>query len=248
MRLGTPETARSDGRVTAFPGGLARSAGRGGRRRLAWLAGALVTALLALWIAFASPIFAVHDVRITGSSELVRSIAKKVTASAVGVPVLRVDTGSLEAQIEADSRVADATVRRGLPRSLVVEVVARLPVLGVEKAKGQVDLVDIQGVVAERVTKAPAGVPVVSSASGQVSPAGVEAALDLLTALPESLRAKVQNLRIDATESMSFRVGATTVTWGGADRAEVKARLVQILLTKKPATIDVSAPDTPTTT
>lgn len=248
MRLGSPDRVRPPSRVTAFPGSLARQARGGGRRRIAWIAGAVAAVLLALWVAFASPLLAVHEVRITGSSELVRSIAKKVTAPAVGVPVLRVDTGALEAQIEADSRVADARVRRGLPRSLVVEVVARVPVLGVEKSKGQVDLVDIQGVVAERVSKAPSGVPVIRSDSGQVSPAGVKAALGLLTALPESLRAKVADLRIDATDAMSFRVGSTTVAWGGADRAEVKARLVQILLTKKPATIDVSAPDTPTTT
>ena len=152
MRLGIPEAARSDGRVTAFPAAWpGRLAGEADDAAWRGFAGALVAALLALWIAFASPISLCTRCASPAARSWSARSPRRVTASAVGVPVLRVDTGSLEAQIEADSRAADATVRRGLPRSLVVEVVARAGP-GRGKAKGQVDLADIQGVVAERVT------------------------------------------------------------------------------------------------
>ena len=98
------------------------------------------------------------------------------------------------------------------------------------------------------MSKAPAGVPVVKGGAGVADASGVRASLEVMSVLPETLRARVRDLRFDATGSVSFRIAGTDIVWGPPERPELKSRLVQILLTKKPQSIDVSAPDTPVTT
>ena len=247
----TKAVASAGRRVLSFADGWRRRAQSVRRRRshrLALAIGAVAGVLLVAWVVLASPLLAVSEVQASGSTEAVRSIAERVGGEQKGRSLLLVDTAAVEEEIESDSRVADATVRRGMPRSLVIEVVARVPVLALEKTKGQVELLDMTGVRIQTVKAAPAGVPVVKGGSGVGDEASVRAALHVLTVLPESLRAKVRNLRFDQTGSISFELSGTTIVWGSDERAELKARLVQILLTKKPKSIIVSAPDTPVTT
>ncbi len=223
-------------------------------RRRPWrraLVTALVLALLAgaAWMAWLAPVFAVAQVSISGGSGALQEQVRAVADRSVGTPLLRVDPKAVEAAIESNLRVADATVQRRFPRSLVVAIVPRVPVLAITHPKGVLELVDIEGVAFQKVRVVPAGIAVVrSEGSGDVSTEGVAAALQVVTALPVPLRSRVADLRLTKADSVTFRLGATTVVWGGSDRPQLKADLIGILLGGKPATIDVSAPDTPVTT
>ena len=255
MRETPPSTLESERteqrRVLSFADGWKRRARALRRRRagkVVWLIGAAVLVLVLAWLALWSPLLAVTEVQVSGTSAAVRSLGKSVGGQEVGRSLLRVDTAGVEGRLEEDSRVADATVRRGFPRSLVIEVVARVPVLGLQKSQGKVELVDVSGVTIETVSEAPAGVPVVQGATGVASGDGVHATVQVMAALPESLRTRVRDLHIDDSGSVSFVISATRIVWGPAEESELKARLVQILMSKKPKTIDVSAPETPVTT
>lgn len=244
---GSPQPQR---RVSSFAQGWRRRADKLRRqrgRRVVWAIGAALTTLLLAWLALFSPLFAISTLQVTGSTDAVRAAATRIGQGHEGISVLRVDTGAVEAQIEGDPRVADATVRRGFPRSLVIEVVARVPVLGLEKAKGKVELLDMTGHLIETVADAPEGIPVVAGGDGVADAEGVRTALHALAALPDSVRSRVRALRFDSAGSITFAVGSTRVEWGRDEQAALKARLVQILLTKKPKVIIVSAPATPVT-
>ncbi|MFZ1577360.1 MAG: FtsQ-type POTRA domain-containing protein [Nostocoides sp.] len=248
-----PSSAAGSGgrRVLSFADGWGRRAQQLRRKRshrVLWGAGIALLGLVVAWVVLGSTVFGVAKLEISGTSAPVRAVANRMASTERGRSVLLVDTGALEERIEKDSRVADATVRRGLPRSLVIEVTARIPVLGLENTKGEVELLDISGVRIETVSKAPAGVPVVKGGAGVADASGVRASLEVMSVLPEALRARVRDLRFDATGSVSFRIAGTDIVWGPPERPELKSRLVQILLTKKPQSIDVSAPDTPVTT
>lgn len=246
----TPGSGRAGRGVLSFADGWARRAGAAQRRRsiqVWWVVGGLGALLALAWVLLWSPLLAVSTIEVSGGSAAVRTVAERVGAEQKGRSMVLLDTSAVEAQIEADSRVADATVRRGMPRSLVIEVIARVPVLGLEKSQGQVDLLDIEGVRTQTVKAAPSGVPVVKGGSGVGDEESVRAALAVMAALPEATRAKVTNLQFDAADSVSFRLGSTAVVWGSSERSELKAQLVGILLSQKPKTIDVSAPDNPVT-
>lgn len=244
----TPPSSGGDRRVLGFPRGAARRAGGRGRNRIVIGVGASLALVGVLWVALFSPLLAVHSLTITASSDAVRQVAQGAGRAEVGRSVLLVDTTELEALIEQDSRVADATVRRAFPRDLRIEVVARVPVLALEKSEGLVELVDMAGVLVETVEAAPDGVPVVRGGDGVIDGAAVVSALSVVTALPEALRTRVTGLAVDEAGVVSFKVGSTRVTWGDGDDPALKARLVEILLAEKPKAIDVSAPETPTTT
>lgn len=222
-------------------------------RRQPWrraLVVALVAVLLAgaAWVAWVAPVFAVSRVLISGGSSGLQQQVRVIGDQSLGTPLLRVDPAAVEAAIERNLRIADATVQRRFPRSLVVTVVPRVPVLVITHPKGALELVDIEGVAFQKVRVAPKGIAVVrSEGSGDVAAEGVTAALQVVTALPASLRSRITDLRLTTADSVTFRIGATTLVWGGPDRPELKADLIKILLAGKPAKIDVSAPDTPVT-
>ena len=108
---------------------------------------------------------------------------------------------------------------------------------------------DAAGVVFRHPTSPPKDIPLVGSTAGQIGPAGVAAALSVLNDLPPTLRSRVSDVTVGEADSVSFKVGPTTVQWGAVERPELKAQVLEALLRTKPrpTEIDVSAPDTPIT-
>ncbi len=236
-------------------GGAQRFAARAlAARRRPWRRltfGAIVLTIVAVvsWLVLGSPLLAVGRILVVGANTSVEAGVQKAASSSLGTSMLRVDLAGLEATIEKDSRISDATVNRRFPRSLVVTVVPRVAVLVITDSKGQLELVDADGVAFRSVDKAPKGLAVVrKAASGELTKEGVAAALQVVTALPKALRERVKDVRLTESDSVTFRIGTVAVVWGDAEQPERKARLIEILLREKPKVIDVSAPETPVTT
>lgn len=220
----------------------------GMRRALIGLVVLVVVALLG-WGALASPATRVRHIRVDGVTGPLEDAARAAAGDARGRAMLLTDTGRVEAAVEADVRVADAHVNRRFPDTLVVTVVPRVPVLAAANTKGQLDLVDIEGVRFGAASSAPAGLPVVrGEQAGPVADPALRVALDVVVAMPGALRSRMTEVAVSRAESVTFSVDETSIAWGDASQAEVKARLVSILLRQKPKTIDVSAPSTPVTT
>ncbi|MEI2779568.1 MAG: FtsQ-type POTRA domain-containing protein [Tetrasphaera sp.] len=201
------------------------------------------------WAALAAPATRIRHIRIDGVNGPVEDTARAAADSVRGRPALLTRLAPVEAAVERDVRVADAHVSRRFPDTIIVGVVPRVAVLAAGNSNGQLDLVDVEGVRFEAVGRAPEGLPVVRSAgAGPVSDPALHIALNVVAAMPGSLRSRMTDLAVTPAESLTFAVGDTRISWGDASQVDVKARIVSILLRDKPKTIDVSAPDTPVTT
>ena len=151
-------------------------------------------------------------------------------------------------RVRGERRVAEVSVRRSWPGTLVVDVVARTPAIVVRNPQGQLEVVDATGVSFAVVKKAPAGVPVVTALGAQGTSRGaLKAALALLDELPPELASDVSAVKVSSATLITFTLGARTIVWGGGEEAARKVEILRALLATDAKTIDVSAPDTPVT-
>ncbi|MGL4177330.1 MAG: cell division protein FtsQ/DivIB [Dermatophilaceae bacterium] len=250
MRVGVRRRAAGRGLASSQTRFARRASSR---RRHPWrraLGLAVVAAVVGglVWLVGWSTALAVDEVRVTGAADAsVQSVLDRA-AVVVGTPLLRVDTDAVARRVRGDITVAEVSVRRSWPGTVVVEVVHREPAIVVRTPRGRLEVVDVDGVAFGTVTSAPAGVPTVSAtAEAGMTPAALQAALTLLDALPADLAREVTAITVSSADLVTFRLGARTVVWGGGEESGRKVAILQALLPTKSAVIDVSAPDTPVT-
>ena len=139
--------------------------------------------------------------------------------------------------------VADVQVERSLPDTVRLAVTARTPLAAVAAGKGYY-LMDSDGILYDKVARAKR-VPVIRSTTDT----GRDTARAVLLSLPEELRAKVKSISAKTRDDVRLELrGGAEVVWGSAQDAELKARVLDGLVSVKADTYDVSAPLLPTTT
>lgn len=226
----------------------ARTRRRRALRRL--LVGFLVLALGAgaVWLVGYSTLLTVTHVRVDGVTGEEATALHTLGDQSLGVPLARVDTGAVARQARSRTAIAEASVSRSWPHTLVIRAVHRTPALVLRNPDGSLEVVDASGVRYDEVPTAPSGVPVVtaSNASG-VTDDALDAALSVVRALPPSLDDRVSDITVSSASLVTFQLGTTQVVWGGADAASLKIRIIETLLKTRPTPtlIDVSAPETP---
>lgn len=229
-----------------------RAAHARGQRARRWLGVVLALALVVGlgWAVGFSSLLDARKVAVTGADPADRAAIEELAAAEIGTPLLRVDGEKVARRITDEvPGAAHVSVDSGWPHTLNVKVTSRVPALAVHREGGGYRLLDLEGVVIRTVSTAPKDVPTVAADGGaEVSGHGVRAAQAMLTALPEEARSKVQGVTVDSADQISFSLSGTKVIWGDDTEPEVKVKVIQTLLTKKPKVIDVSAPDTPVTT
>ena len=244
------------GRTT--PRGLASSRDRFQRRaadarrrplRLwAWVAGVLAVAALLVWLVAYSPVLAVRSVEVVGVPEDEVAPITELARVPMGEPLARVDTRGVADRVAERATLADVSIERSWPSTLVIHASPRVPFLVVKNPRGQLKVVDETGVAYAEVSRAPKGVPVVSAASdAALSRDALTTAVGVVRVLPDSLQRRVSSVTVSSANLVTLRVGRTTVVWGGVDEPERKLAIVQALLKGSHAVIDVSAPSTPVT-
>ena len=219
-------------------------------RPLAVLAGVLVVAVAAGWVVLASPVLVVRTVEVevsaSGADRIDPAVIRRLAAVPLGRPLARLDTAAVVARVRQLPGVAAVTVSRSWPSTVVVAVTARQPVAAV-RAGDRFALVDREAVPFQQVRTVPAGLPLVQAGPSDSS-AALKAAVDVVAALPATLRSTVSQVSAPSAEdvTLTLRTGRTVV-WGSVARSARKAVVLAALL-KYPAKVyDVSAPDAPTT-
>ena len=216
-------------------------------RTLLLVLGLAALAALAGWVFFGTGVFGVSTVTVTGTSRV--SVAQVADLAAIrsGTPLARVDTSAVAARVSTLPAVAAVDVRRDWPRAIRVVVHERVPAAVRAQGTGYV-LVDRGGVVFDTVERKPDGLPVVSAPVDAGAPA-LKAALDVLEAVPDDVRAKVRSVRAADVDDVTLRLTrGRTVVWGSTERSERKGAVLAVLMTRKHAdVIDVSTPDAPVT-
>jgi cell division protein FtsQ len=205
----------------------------------------LTLAAALVWLVAASSVLAAREVTVAGQRELSSEQVRQAVAVPLGVPLIRQDLDAIARRATSLPQVASATVRRSWPDTVAVTVVEREPVLAVQRPGGYV-LVDATGAAYETRNLVPDGV-----LRADADPAATALLADLAlvaAALPTELRDQVLRLRATAADDILLELhSGATVRWGDARESELKAQIVEALLTKRTRSIDVSAPHTPAT-
>lgn len=242
MSISTSLTDRAAARAVE----VARARRRSRLKIAAGVMGGAALLALAGWVVLMSGAFAVSEVRVTGVSRLSAFEVAEQAAVEPGTPLVRVDTAAVVRRVQALAPVERVEVARRWPRTLVVRVRERVPAAVQVRGSGWV-LVDRTGVEFATEPRRPRDLPLVSAPVDQGA-AALKATLDVLDALPPYVRADVRQVRAASPEHVSMVLTrGRTVEWGSLERAERKAAVLTVLLSRKASVYDVSAPDTPTT-
>lgn len=217
------------------------------RRMLSVLLAVAVVAAL-VWVLGWSSLLGVRDVDVVGVDGVEASAVADLVQVADGTPLARVDTGAVAERVRSRVSVAEVSVQRSWPSTLVVDVVARTPAIVVQNPEGQLEVVDSTGVSFAVVKEAPVGVPVVTATDSRgTSRDALKAALALLDELPPQLAEDVSAVKVSSATLVTFTLDGRTVVWGGGEEGARKVAILLALLPTKAKTIDVSAPNTPVT-
>ena len=242
-----PETSGLDRGIEATP--------HRGRKRLAAIAVITTAVLAATAVGLTrSPLVHARTIRVHGASHLTRSDVLGEAQIAVGVNVFMLDARAAERRLEADPWVADATISKHLPSTLVVDIQERSPVAVMESA-GLLRLVAGDGTLLDAAAQG-VSLPLIASAEEALSepaPAAVHGAARAVARMTPALRAQIAQVSIlaDGTLRVDLRSGAQ-VSYGPAVDLVAKGEALQALLRwasaqgTRIASADVRIPSAPT--
>jgi len=216
-------------------------------RIVAVLAAAVAVLVGGIWLVWASPVFVVDEIVVTGVEGADREAALGVVGVPLGQPLARVDTAAVAQRVGSLPMVRRAVVTPAWPRTLQVVVTPRVGLLVVRTDDGVLKVVDEDGVAFRDVDSPPQGLAVVNGSGRQPAPEGLRAVIDVLRLLPTDQRGRVSEITVTSASLVTFTLGDVQVVWGGRGAEEKKLKVLQVLLATKPKVIDVSAPDTPVT-
>jgi len=174
------------------------------RRRLWWLAlgGVVLVIVIAALALLGSSLFAVDQVTVTGNVYTDQAALDVVIDDLVGTPVLIVDIGDVEAQVEAIPWVGDARVRTSFPDSASIEIRERTPEAAMMGADGQARVIDVDGRVLGLVDGQPVALVWISGPGtldvvpGQFASIGYASAASLATKLTPDIRRRVESMLV----------------------------------------------------
>lgn len=218
-------------------------------RRAAWIAGIAAVVLVAgatVGAAY-SPLFAVENVQVVGTSGLDPDAVAAALSGQLGTPLALVDDSAVKAALVAFPLVESYTLEARPPHDLVVRIVERTPVGVVQSAAGYT-VVDAAGVALSTTPVAPSGQPVIDVAGGVHTEAFTAVGL-VMRSLPADVRSQVTAVSATTPDDVTLTLGASraTVVWGSADRSAYKALvLARVMIARPPggvSTYDVSSPD-----
>jgi cell division protein FtsQ len=217
-----------------------RGATRGRARLAAGIAALLLGALG--WVVGFTGVLGVRTVAVTGARALATDDIRAAARVDRGEPLARVDTGAVADRVRSLAGVSRVAVTRSWPSTLRIAVTERIG-LAVLPRDGATWLIDADGVVFQRLTVRPKGLPRLAVAAPGPGDRATIAALDALTVLPAGIARQVLVVTARTPDSVALTLtGGRTVVWGGDDDAAAKARVLPALLTRPGTVYDVSTP------
>lgn len=236
---------------------------RGNLRRLMWVLSVAGAVAAVVWL-FRSPFLSVERVEVTGVVASSTDAALVELGAVPGTPLISISEREVEARLEEDPRVVEASVRRQWPDTLIVEIVERSPVAWVVGGSGAMHVAP-DGVVVETGEVRP-GEPVVQGFNEVGPPVGlafedrsVLGALEFVTGLREDLRPTAV-VELGEPEIVAM-VGGYRIRLGRPTEMAAKGRVagaiidsapepgseITLLTPERPAILEPSATTTTTT-
>jgi cell division protein FtsQ len=191
--------------------------------------------------------FQVSEIEVYGAAEPRAAQVRLATGVTAGTALLAVDTDAAARRVSAVvPQVGRVEVTRGWPGTLTVTVTERTAVAVAASGTGPM-LVDATGLAYEPAGRPPPALPRLAVARVAPGDPGTSAALATLAALPPSVRQRVEVVEVSGPSSVTLRLaGGKQVRWGSPDDSARKAAVLEVLLSQRGDSYDVSAPDLPT--
>lgn len=217
-------------------------------RRVKWLKmGALSAAgVLLILIVLASPLFAIRRVAFEGSVYTARKTIDDAIGSLKGKSVFTVDTDKARAICLSDPWVSDVRITTRLSGRALIEVVERVPVVWYAGADEKARVVDARGHVITVLTGWPTKYLQVRGTgpelqAGAVADPAYRAAAQLVLALPDEVRPKVEALELSPGGELSMVLKTRTlIRFGPPTDLQNKLVAVVVLLRRQdPSTLAV---------
>ena len=191
--------------------------------------GAAVVLGLVAWLLFVSSLFGVANVQVQGVSRVAETDVVDAANIAAGTPLARLDTAAVAARVARIPAVGSVDVVRDWPRGVTIVIHERVPAAVRERGSGFV-LVDRTGVVFDQVATRPKHLPLVSAPVSAGAPA-LRAALDVLDAVPSSIRGEVRSVRAASPDEVIVQLTHhRTVVWGDTGLGSRKGAVLAVLL------------------
>jgi cell division protein FtsQ len=222
---------------------------RARRRRIGWLTILAILGLTAGLIAIAvfSPILALREIRVDGTSRLDPAVIREAVSEQLGTPLALIDDARIRDDLAQFTSIRSYVTELVPPGTLVIHIVERSP-LGVLATPDGFEIVDAAGVVLESSPARPTGLPLLQLDEGTTDGAGFVAMTEVLIALPPEVLAQVDAISARTRDDVILILAGSDqrVVWGSADDSERKADILAALLARYagagPGEYDVSAP------
>jgi len=242
--------AAARARRKALRAEVRRFTARQRRRRMTWIAAAAALVILVLGTLGAaySPLFAVQQIDVVGTSTLKAADVEAALADQLGTPLPLVDSSAVKAALVQFPLVESYTLEARPPHELVVRIVERTPIGYISSAAGYT-VVDAAGVALSTTADKPKDTPEIT-ADGGVGSRAFRAIGTVFRALPADIRAQVTAMAATTANDVTLTLGETDteVVWGNADQSAEKAVALAAIMAAKPPehvyTYDVSSPGT----
>lgn len=231
-----------------FAASLAESARR--RKRHTWIlggaaVGTVLVAALMVWLFLFSSVFASKETLVEGNRLLGTEAVLETAAIPMDVPLARIDTGAIEARVEALPEVRSATADVDFPNTVRLVLDERAAVYQVGRGGG-FDWVDRDGVVFRSGQTRSDQMPV-----AELNEDDERLRADVATvveSLPESLAGQAEEVQARSVDRIVVLLADDRqIVWGSADESALKAEVLEALVQVEAKVYDVSAPNHPTT-
>jgi cell division protein FtsQ len=220
-------------------------------KRALWMSVLAIVATLSIVLAVAiySPILALREITVKGTSSLDEAEIVAAVDGQLGTPLALLDNARIERELSKFSLIRSFVTETVPPSTLVIHVVER-EALGVVTNGERFDVIDAAGVVIRTVDERPASLPRITVAGEpKAGDVAFDSVVEVLLALPADLLERVGTVSASTKDDVTFKLsnGGPTVVWGSVDRSAFKARVLETLVAKKGNAAvkkyDVTAPD-----
>lgn len=209
------------------------------------IVGVVLVIGFAFWLVTLSPVFRVHEVTVRGATLLTADAVRDAATVDENAPMLTLDTEGAAARVGALPEVRDVDVSRELPDTVVIEVTERTVVF--QRVEGDAyEWVDEEGVIFS--TSATPIEDVLEVVTASKEPRVLADVSTVVANIPASLMPRVQRVQAKAVDRITLQLDqGDLVVWGSAEDSELKADVLEALISVDAQLYDISAPSHPTT-
>ena len=220
------------------------------RRRRVLISLATVAGLvLFVLLGALTPVMSVREVRVEGVSSVDEQAVQDALSEFSGVPLALVNETDVLRALEGFPLIQRFAVERIPPKTLVVRIEERVPVIALADGDA-VTLYDAAGVVLGEVAERPKGVPLGSNSLRNTAGKGFGAAAKVVRDMPSSMREQLAEVTSVSGQDVTFVLtSGVEVFWGNPEETKRKALVLEKMLHslgERPVShIDVSSTESP---